>query len=179
MNPEKIQKGVQLILEGIGEDLNREGLRNTPERVAEMFEEILEGVNREPEITAGISEEINDDIIFLKDIPFYSMCEHHLLPFFGKVHIAYMPNANKVAGFSTITRTVTLLSRRLQIQERFTNQIADMLMQKLAPKGVVIYVEAQHLCVSMRGSKKEGVKTITQSVRGEIPLQRLQVSGIF
>ncbi len=179
MNPEKIQKGVKLILEGIGEDLDREGLRNTPERVAEMFEEILEGVNREPEITAGISEEINDDIILLKDIPFYSMCEHHLLPFFGKVHIAYMPSANKVTGFSTITRTVTLLSRRLQIQERFTNQIADLLMQKLAPKGVVVYVVAQHLCVSMRGSKKEGVKTVTQSIRGEVPLHRLRVNGLF
>ena len=179
MDRKKIAEGVKLILQGIGEKIDREGLRNTPQRVAEMYGEIFSGIDNQPEIQAEISEEIGDDLIFIKDISFYSMCEHHLLPFFGKVHIAYIPSHNKVAGFSSITRLVTHFSHRLQIQERLTIQIADALMQNLSPKGVAVFIEAQQLCVSMRGSKKEGVKTLTQSIRGNIPLQRLQMSGFI
>jgi GTP cyclohydrolase I len=179
MNRKKIAEGVKLILEGIGEKIDRDGLRDTPQRVAEMYEEIFSGINNPLEIQAGISQEIADDLILIKNISFYSMCEHHLLPFFGKVHIAYIPAHNKVAGFSSITRLVTHFSHRLQIQERLTIQIAEALMQNLSPKGVAVFIEAQQLCVSMRGSKKEGIKTITQSIRGDISLQQLQLNGFI
>jgi GTP cyclohydrolase I len=178
MDHQKIEKGVRLILEGVGENPAREGLRDTPQRVAEMFGEILEGVSIPGELKAGISEEF-DDIIIIKDIPFYSMCEHHLLPFFGKIHLAYLPQNNKVAGFSSITRLINVFARRLQIQERLTHQIADSLMRDLDPRGVVVIVEAQQLCVSMRGSKKDSARTITQAIRGDVPLDRLSMSKLF
>ncbi len=179
MDSAKIAEGVRLILEGVGEDLKREGLSETPERVSEMLSEILGGTNQHAELEAGFSEEVADDIILLKNILFYSMCEHHLLPFFGKVHIAYVPKDNRVAGFSSLTRIVNIFSRRLQIQERLTHQIANTLMEYLQPVGVLVMVEAQQLCVSMRGSKKDSVRTVTQAIRGEISLERLKINELY
>ncbi|GAB4380675.1 MAG: GTP cyclohydrolase I FolE [Calditrichia bacterium] len=179
MDRQKIEAGVRLLLKGIGEDVEREGLKETPQRVADMLSEVLSGTGTRPEIRAGISEEISDDLILLRNIPFYSMCEHHLLPFFGKVHIAYIPQEKRVAGFSTITKLVDGFGKRLQIQERMTHQIADALMEGLRPQGVLVVVEAQQLCVSMRGTKKDTVRTVTQAVRGNIPLDRLQLNRLF
>lgn len=179
MDENKIAEGVRLILEGVNEDPRREGLIETPRRVASMFVEILAGTNTDPRIQAGISEEIKEDIIYIKNIPFYSMCEHHLLPFFGKVNIAYIPAGNRVAGFSSITRLVESFSRRLQIQERMTQQIADSLMESLQPQGVLVFVEARQLCVSMRGTNKEMVRTVTQAQRGDFPLERLKLTTVF
>jgi len=175
MDQSKIRQGVRLILEGIGEDLTREGLQDTPKRVAEMYQEILEGNDQQPQLESGFSEEMAEDIIILKDIPFYSMCEHHMLPFFGKVHLAYIPKSNKVSGFSSLTRLIDLYAKRLQIQERLTQQIANAVMKFLDPMGVLVLVEAQQLCVSMRGSKKDSVRTITQAIRGKIPENCLQM----
>ncbi|MBN2365299.1 MAG: GTP cyclohydrolase I FolE [Calditrichaeota bacterium] len=175
MDQSKIMRGVQLILEGIGEDADREGLKETPRRVAEMCGEILEGIEIRPELQPGFSEEISNDVIILKDIPFYSVCEHHLLPFFGRVHLAYIPEHNRVSGFSAITRVIDIFSRRLQIQERLTQQIADTVMASLQPAGVAVVVEAQQLCVSMRGGRKDSVRTVTQAVRGEIPSRIMQL----
>ncbi len=179
MDRKKIAEGVRLILEGIGEDPDREGLRETPRRVSEMLPEILGGTNQMPQLEAGISEEVGDDMILIKDIPFYSVCEHHLLPFFGRVHLAYIPRENRVAGFSTLTRLVDVYARRLQIQERLTHQIARELMESLQPEGVLVVVEAQQLCVSMRGSKKDTARTVTQAILGKISLDRLQINRLF
>ncbi len=179
MDLAKIEKGVRLILEGVGEDVYRDGIKDTPKRVAQMYEEILSGINQKPEIEAGFSEEVGDDIILIKDIPFYSMCEHHLLPFFGKVHLAYAPQNNLVAGFSTLTKLVEIYSRRLQLQERLTHQIADAIMEQLKPRGTIVVIEAQQLCVSMRGSKKDVVRMVTQALRGEISIERLQFNQLF
>lgn len=177
MDRQKIMGGVKAILEGLGEDSQREGLQDTPRRVAEMLEEILAGINQVPALEAGISEEVADDLIIIRDIPFYSLCEHHLLPFFGKVHLAYIPKQNKVSGFSAITRLVDIFSRRLQIQERLTRQIANALMQFLDPRGVLVIVEAQQLCVSMRGTKKDSVRTVTRATRGEISPDCMPLPG--
>ncbi|MFZ0390453.1 MAG: GTP cyclohydrolase I FolE [Calditrichia bacterium] len=179
MDKEKIAAGVRLLLEGVGEDAGRSGLADTPSRVAEMFEEILGGTHQAAQLSPGIPEEMSNDLIIIRDISFYSLCEHHLLPFFGKVHIAYLPQNKKVAGFSGLTRIVDVYARRLQIQERFTYQIADTIMESLTPRGVIVLVEAQQLCVSMRGSKKNEVRTRTQAIRGDIPLDRLQISRFF
>ncbi len=169
MDQQKIMQGVRLILEGVGEDPQRDGLRDTPGRVAEMCEEILYGIHTKPDLTAGFSAEVAEDVIIMRDIPFYSLCEHHMLPFFGKVHLAYIPRDNKVSGFSSLTRLVDIFSRRFQIQERMTSQIAQAIMDALQPSGVLVVVEALQLCVSMRGGNKDSVRTITQAVRGEIP----------
>ncbi len=167
MDEKKIMEGVKLILEGIGEDLNREGLVRTPERVAKMYMDILGGTGVDPEKKIHLYTTCNkDEMIILKDIPFFSMCEHHLLPFFGKVHIAYIPKNNKVAGFSTLLEVVDLLSKRLQIQERLTTQIADFIVKMIDPLGVLVIIEAQQLCLYMRGLKKTGVKTVTSAIRG-------------
>ena len=176
MDTEKIAAGVKLILEGIGEEIDRDGLNETPQRVAQMFTEILSETNTAPTIEAGFAEKVGDDLIQITDIPFYSMCEHHLLPFFGRVHIAYVPQHNKVAGFSTIARLVENYAKRLQLQERLTHQIADVLMEGLEAKGVFVVIEAQQLCVSMRGNRKDTVRTTTQAIRGEISLERLMLN---
>ena len=163
---EKVIAAVKLLLEGIGEDPNREGLKETPERVARMMEEILGGINENP--GDHLSKQFpapDSELVIEKDIVFYSICEHHLLPFFGKVHIAYIPDG-KVAGFSKLPRTVEVFARRLQIQEQMTVQIADAIERFLSPKGVMIIIEAEHTCMTMRGVKKPGVKTITTATRG-------------
>ncbi len=166
MDKKKIEKAVRLLLEGLGADLKRKDIYSTPKRVAQMYEEVLWGGERDPEQELEvILEQEHDEIILLKDIPLYSMCEHHLLPFIGKAHIAYIPD-KRITGLSKIVRVVEVLSKRLQVQERLTTQIADIIMKKLKPKGVMVVVEAEHLCMSMRGVKKPGVLTTTSCVRG-------------
>ena len=167
MNQQKIQDGVRLILEGIGEDLNREGLRETPERIARMYEEICGGMTEDAGKHLQKTLSVSDSgIVMEKDIVFYSMCEHHMLPFYGKAHIAYIPDG-KVVGLSKLARTVEVFAKRLQIQEQMTAQIADAIMEHLSPKGVMVVIEAEHMCMTMRGVKKPGSLTETMAVRGE------------
>jgi GTP cyclohydrolase I len=163
----KIARGVKLILQGIGEDHGREGLKRTPERIAEYFEEVLDGYAVDPAAELRKYTTSNrDEMIIIRDISFYSLCEHHLLPFFGKVHIAYIPQNDKVAGFSNMVRVVEILSHRLQVQERMTTEIADSIVKALECKGVLVVVEAEHLCLTMRGTKKPGSKVVTSAIRG-------------
>lgn len=164
---EKVKAGVKLILEGMGEDPEREGLKETPDRVARMFEEIYAGLSMDAtEILSKRFNVENSEMVLEKDITFYSTCEHHLLPFFGKAHIAYIPNG-EVVGISKLARTVEVYARRPQIQERMTNQIADAIMENLNPKGVCVMLEAEHMCMTMRGVKKPGSQTVTIASRGE------------
>lgn len=167
MDIKRIEKAVKDILIAVGEDPNRKDIRDTPKRVAEMYEEILAGTKLNPEKELEvIFEKDHDEIILLKNIPFYSICEHHLLPFIGKAHVAYIPSNNRVTGLSKLARVVDIFSKRLQVQERITTDIADIIMKKLKPKGVLVIIEAEHLCMSMRGVKKPGVLTVTSAVRG-------------
>ncbi|MFH1665592.1 MAG: GTP cyclohydrolase I FolE [Candidatus Omnitrophota bacterium] len=167
MDKEKIKKAVREILEAVGEDPDREGLKNTPDRVANMYEEILSGIKKDPEeVLKVFLEEEHDEIILLRDIPLYSICEHHMVPFIGKAHVAYIPDKNRITGLSKIARVVDILSRKLQVQERLTTQIADAIMRKLSPKGVLVIIEAEHLCMSMRGVQKPGIITTTSAVKG-------------
>ncbi len=167
MDKEKIKRAVKDVLEAIGEDPGRDGLKETPRRVADMCEEILGGMheNADDAVTVFFEKE-HDEIILLKDIPLYSLCEHHLIPFLGRAHVAYIPDGNRITGLSKIARVVDIMSRRLQVQEKLTTEIADTLMRKLKPKGVFVVIEAEHLCMSMRGVKKPGVMTTTSAVRG-------------
>lgn len=162
----KIKKAIELLLEGIGEDANREGLKDTPERVARMYSELCAGMEKNPQkhLARTFSCD-NDNVVIEKDITFYSTCEHHLMPFYGKAHIAYIPNG-RVVGISKLARTVEVYARRLQIQEQMTNQIAEAIEQCLDAKGVLVMVEAEHMCMSARGIKKPGSKTITFSAKG-------------
>lgn len=166
INKEKIEQGARLILEGIGADLKKKDIAATPRRVANMYEEICSGEYKDPhkEIEV-ILEQTHDEIILLKNIPLYSMCEHHMIPFVGKAYVAYIPD-KKITGLSKIARVVEVISRRLQVQERLTTEIAGVIMKKLKPKGVMVVVEAEHLCMSMRGVKKAGASTTTSVVRG-------------
>lgn len=167
IDKEKIEKAIELLLEGIGENVNREGLVDTPKRVARMYEEIFGGVSASAKDHLQKSfESPMNDMVIEKDIEFYSMCEHHLLPFFGVVHIAYIPNG-RVVGLSKLARTVEVFARRPQIQERMTSQIAEAVMDNLHAKGVMVKIEAEHLCMSMRGVKKPGSKTITFATLGQ------------
>lgn len=164
---EKIEKGVRLILEGVGEDPQRSGLKDTPKRVARMFSEILGGVNEDPARHLRVIQgEKHDEMVLIKNIPLYSMCEHHLLPFAGVAHIAYIPKGGRIVGLSKIARVVDILSRRLQVQERLTKQVADMIMEHLKPLGVMVVIEAEHMCMSMRGAKKPKSLTVTSALRG-------------
>lgn len=167
MDKKKIAKAVKDILEAVGDNPKRPDLLGTPKRVAEMYEEILSGIKKDPgkELEALLSEG-HDEIVLLKDIPLYSICEHHLLPFIGKAHVAYIPQGSRVTGLSKLARVVDVLSKRLQVQERLTTQIANTIMKKLKPKGVMVVIEASHLCMTMRGVKKPGTVTITSAVRG-------------
>jgi GTP cyclohydrolase I len=167
MNKKIMEKAIKLLLEAIGIDFKkRKDMYDTPKRVAKMYEEILSGESKNPERELDvILEQKHDEIILLKNIPLYSLCEHHLLPFIGKVHVAYIPD-KKITGLSKIARVVEILSRRLQVQERLTTEIADVIMKKLNPKGVMVIIEAEHLCMSMRGVKKPGSITTTSVVRG-------------
>ena len=163
---DKIKEGIRLILEGIGEDVTREGLLDTPDRIARMYEEICSGMNEDAATHLSRTFSVdNNEIVFEKDIVFYSMCEHHMMPIFGKAHIAYIPDG-KVVGISKLARTVEVFAKRLQIQEKLTAQIADAIMDNLNPKGVMVMLEAEHLCMTMRGVKKPGSKTVTVVKRG-------------
>jgi GTP cyclohydrolase I len=167
MDLKKIEKGVRLILEGIGEDPERAGLKETPERVAKMYEEIFAGLKTPTEeLLKPIEGESHDEMVLLKEIHFYSVCEHHLLPFTGKVHVAYIPSGGKIVGLSDLVKAVEVLAKRPQVQERLTTQLADLIMDRLKPKGAMVIVDAEHLCISMRGVKKPGSRTVTSAVRG-------------
>ena len=166
MDQEKIREGVKLILEGIGEDTEREGLLETPDRIARMYEEIAGGMYEDAGVHLSKRFHVdNNEMVVEKDITFYSLCEHHMLPFYGKVHVAYVPDGT-VVGLSKIARTVEVFARRLQLQERLTAQIADAFMEHLAPQGVMVMIEAEHMCMTMRGIQKPGSKTVTSIVRG-------------
>jgi GTP cyclohydrolase I len=168
VNKPRIEKAVREILEAIGEDPDREGLVRTPERVADMYEEIFRGLAENPrELLSVTFAADHDEMIMVKDIPLYSVCEHHLAPFLGRAHVAYIPNANgRITGLSKLARLVDAYARRPQVQERLTSQIADELDEVLAPRGVLVVVEAEHLCMSMRGVQKPGTTTVTSAVRG-------------
>jgi len=167
MDLEKIRRGVALILEGGGEDPDAERLRETPRRAAAMFAEVLSGTGQEPDdFLKCLTEERHDEMVILKDIPIFSMCEHHLLPFSGRASIAYIPKKGRIIGLNTLGHLVEFLARRLQLQERLTKQIADSLVQALDPLGVMVVIKAEHLCMTMRGVKKPGSLTITSAVRG-------------
>jgi GTP cyclohydrolase I len=167
VNLEQIQDAVRLILEAIGEDPNREGLLDTPKRVAKMYAEVFQGLNQDPkEYFATVFSEEHEELVLVKDIPFYSMCEHHLIPFFGVAHVAYIPKGGKVTGLSKLARAVEAVAKRPQLQERITSTIANSIMDTLAPYGAMVVVEAEHMCMTMRGVKKPGSKTITSAVRG-------------
>ena len=166
MDREKIIAGAKLILEGIGEDLEREGLVETPERIARMYEEIFSGLGKyAEEILSKTFEVENNDLVIEKDITYFSMCEHHIIPFYGKAHIAYIPRG-RVAGLSKLARTVELYAKKPQLQERSSSEIADAIMKYLDAEGVMVVVEGEHMCMTMRGVKKPGTKTVTTSYRG-------------
>lgn len=167
MDEEKIKKAVTLFLEAIGEDPEREGIKNTPERVVHMCKEAFGGTIEKAKLAlTTLKDEKHDEIILLRDIPLYSFCEHHLLPFIGKAHVAYIPKEGRVTGLSKIARVVDILCKQLQVQERLTTQIADIINEILHPRGVMVVIEAEHLCMSMRGIRKPGTTTVTSVMRG-------------
>lgn len=166
MDKEKIMQGMKLILEGMGEDLNRPGLVETPERIARMYEEIFGGMGQDASVPLSKTFPVeNNEMVIEKDITFYSMCEHHFMPFYGKAHVAYIPNG-KVVGLSKLARTVEIFAKRPQIQEQMTAQIVDAIMEELKPQGVMVMLEAEHMCMTMRGVRKPGSKTVTFAARG-------------
>lgn len=167
MDLKKIQTGVRLIIEGVGEDPDRPGLKKTPERIAEMYAEIFSGISASPEdLLKPMEGERHDEMVLLKDISFYSVCEHHLLPFAGSAHIAYIPEGGRIVGISALARALEVFAKRPQVQERLTAQLADLIMQSLRPRGCMVIVDAEHLCMSMRGIKKSGSSIVTSAVRG-------------
>lgn len=166
MNKEKIIDGVKLILEGIGEDINREGLVETPDRIARMYEEIFSGLNANAEKELSKTFEVDqNNLVLEKDIRFYSMCEHHFVPFYGKAHIAYIPKG-RIVGLSKLARCVEIYAKKPQLQERLTNEVANAIMEYLDAEGVMVVIEAEHMCMSMRGIKKPGSKTLTTACKG-------------
>jgi GTP cyclohydrolase I len=175
----KIQQAVKMILEAIGENTEREGLKNTPARVADMYEEIFQGIGEDPTDKVKVYKlERQQEMILVKDIPFYSVCEHHILPFFGKAHIAYIPEEDKITGFSNIVRVVETFSKRPQLQERLTTEIADALVKILKPQGVLVVIKAEHLCITMRGINKPGSQTITSAVRGVMKKEATRLEAL-
>jgi len=163
----KVESGVRLILEGIGEDTTRPGIAETPRRVAVMYEEICAGLHSDPrEFLHVLPSETHDEMVIVKDIPLYSICEHHLLPFFGVAHIAYIPKDGRIVGLSKLARVADLMARKPQIQERLATEIADLLDEMLRPTGVMVVIEAEHMCIEMRGIKKPGAKAVTSALRG-------------
>ena len=176
MNLENVSEKVKVILNEIGEDTEREGLLKTPERVAKAYEFLTNGYNKDVDtvINGAIFEEKYDEMVIVKDIDFYSMCEHHMLPFFGKIHVAYIPNG-KIVGLSKIPRIVDMFSRRLQVQERLTRQVADVLQEKLQPKGVAVVAEGYHMCMMMRGVQKQNSITTTSAVHGAFRAEKTRL----
>ncbi len=168
MDKDLIEEGVRHILKGVGEEADRAGLRDTPRRVAEMYSEIFSGIGTDPtEQLDVLFDAGHDEMIMVKDIPLASVCEHHLIPFIGRAHVAYIPNKQgQITGLSKLARLVDVVSKRPQVQERLTTQVADALEQALDPRGVLVVIEAEHLCMSMRGVRKPGSQTVTSAVRG-------------
>ena len=168
MDRSKIEQGVRLILEGIGEDVDREGLARTPARVADMFSEIFSGIGADAAEHFSVTfSEDHQEMVLVRDIPLYSVCEHHLVPFIGRAHVAYIPGKDgRICGLSKLARVVDVYAKRPQVQERLTSQIADTIVEHLDPAGVVVVIEAEHLCMSMRGVRKPGAETVTSAVRG-------------
>jgi GTP cyclohydrolase I len=167
VNHQQIEHAIRLILEAVGEDPNREGLLDTPKRVAKMYAEVFSGLNEDPmDHFKTIFGEDHEELVFVKDIGFYSMCEHHLVPFFGKAHVAYIPKGGRVAGLSKLARAVEAVAKRPQLQERITSTVADTMVKALDPHGVMVVIEAEHMCMTMRGVKKPGTTTVTSAVRG-------------
>jgi GTP cyclohydrolase I len=167
INQKRIEKAIREILIAIGEDVNREGLKETPQRVARMYADLFSGLHKDPakELTIFKQGE-HEEMIMVKDIPFYSICEHHLVPFIGKAYVVYIPTKGRITGLSKLIRVVETFAKRPQVQERLTGDIADCLMDKLKPRGVLVVIEAEHLCMSMRGVKKPGTVAVTSAVRG-------------
>jgi len=179
IDKEKIKNAIILILEAIGEDPKREGLLYTPVRVADMYEEIFSGMGKDPKDELQILlPDFHEEMIIVKDIPFYSVCEHHMLPFFGKAHLAYLPKEGRIVGLSKLARVVDIMAKRLQVQERLTTDIADIIMQTLNPYGVLVVIEAEHLCMTMRGVKKPGSMTTTSAVRGEFRKEATRMEAL-
>lgn len=168
MDREKIETGVRMILEGVGEDPSREGLLDTPRRVADMYAEIFAGLTADPSEHFCVTfNEGHQEMVLVRDIPLYSVCEHHLLPFIGRAHVAYIPGkSGRICGLSKLARVVDVFAKRPQVQERLTSQVADTIVKNLDPAGVIVVIEAEHMCMSMRGVKKPGSETITSAVRG-------------
>ena len=161
-----IEKAVKMILTAIGEDPNREGLIETPKRIGKMYQEIFSGINKDPRDHIKLFfAENHQEMVIARDIPFYSMCEHHMLPFFGHAHVAYIPN-KKITGISKLARIVDTYAKRLQLQERLTTQVAEFMMTEFEPQGVMVVIAAEHLCMSMRGVQKAGTQILTSAVRG-------------
>lgn len=164
---DKIEQAVRMILEAVGENPDREGLVDTPRRIAAMYEEIMAGLHRDPQdVLTSRFQVDHDEVVLVQDIGFHSLCEHHLVPFYGRAHVAYLPTGGIVTGLSKLARVVDLVSKRPQVQERMTNEVADAVDHALAPRGVLVVVEAEHLCMTMRGIKKPGSRTITLASRG-------------
>lgn len=166
MDKQRIEAAVREILIAIGEDPDREGLVETPSRVARMYEEIFGGLEDDPTRHLKLFDESSEEMVVVRDIPLYSMCEHHLIPFLGKAHIAYIPSGGRVIGLSKLARIVDCFARRPQLQERLTSQVADFLYENLQPMGVAVVIEAEHLCMTMRGARASGAKTMTSALRG-------------
>lgn len=168
MDNKRIEDAFREILIAIGEDPDREGLKETPSRVARMYEEVFSGLNTDPRrhMQVTFTEEQHDELVLVKDIPFYSMCEHHFVPFMGKAHVGYIPQDGSVVGLSKLARVVEEIAKRPQLQERITSEVANIIMEEINPRGVIVVIEAEHLCMSMRGVKKPGSKTVTSAVRG-------------
>ena len=167
VDKKKIADGVRLMLEGMGEDISRDGLRKTPERVASFYAELTEGMWSDPKSeVVPLPGDSHDEMVLVKDIAIASVCEHHLAPFVGNVHIAYIPKGGRIVGLSKLARVAEVYARRLQVQERLTKQIADTLFEELDPLGVMVVMEAEHTCMTLRGVKKPGAKTVTSAVLG-------------
>ena len=177
---DKIEKAVSMILEAVGEDVSREGLQDTPKRVAKMYAEVFSGLKEDPrEYFKTVFHEGHEELVLVKDIPFYSMCEHHLVPFFGKAHIAYIPRDGIVTGLSKLARAVETVAKRPQLQERITSTIADSLLETLNPHGVYVMIEAEHMCMTIRCIKKPGSKTVTAVARGILETDDIKRSEVI
>ncbi|MDQ4005219.1 MAG: GTP cyclohydrolase I FolE [Actinomycetota bacterium] len=181
---QQVEQGVRLILEGIGEDPGRDGLKDTPQRVGEMYREIFSGLHEDPDaVVDAVFDVAHDEMIMVRDITLYSICEHHLVPWVGKAHVAYVPSEDgRITGLSKLARLVDVLAKKPQVQERLTTEIADVLERVLKPRGVFVVIEAEHLCMSMRGVRKPGSETVTSAVRGVFrtdPRTRAEAMGLI
>lgn len=167
MDIEKIEKAVTMILEAVGEDPTREGLVRTPARVAQMYAEVFSGIDKDPRLEMEVTfTDKHEEMVLLRGIPFYSFCEHHLLPFVGEAHVAYIPTEKRIVGLSKFARLIETIAQRPQVQERLTTEIADVITETIKPRGVIVVLEAEHMCMSIRGVRKPGVVTVTSAVRG-------------